>query len=121
MLNALLDTVNIDINEEGLHILTLDSTHLASLQRIALTCAVAAQVFLLEVVLRADKAFRVFKWLASTPPRTHRVILTLNLASPQAAATSHYAKPEDIGSLQRFFIPQGACIYDTISCPLAWL
>lgn len=46
MLNALLDTVNIDINEEGLHILTLDT----------------AQVFLLEVVLRADKAFRVFKW-----------------------------------------------------------
>lgn len=30
----------------------------------------------------------------------------LNLAFLQAAATSHYAKPEDIGSLQRFFIPR---------------
>jgi glutamate racemase len=33
MLNALLDTVNIDINEEGLNILTLDCTHLAFLQQ----------------------------------------------------------------------------------------
>jgi hypothetical protein len=65
-LNSLLDTANIDLSAEGLHILTLDCMHVHFYLlhcKICPQCVrVAAHVFLLEVVLHADKAFRGYKW-----------------------------------------------------------